>query len=140
MRHALLGFLTLLALSACRSDDDVTRDEEGRLQLGREEARAVVDRAVRLDGRTLVLDAEAGSITVVGADTQEARLRFTRVARGESEAAARARLGRLSIGEAGDAEVYRYVLRTDDVEGGRIDVEARVPRGTTLDVRLDGQQ
>ena len=136
MRFALLT-LVLLFLVGCGSDDDVTRGEEGRLQLGQEEVRQVVDRAVRLDGRTLVLDAEAGSVTVVGTDTEEARLRFTQVARGEDAAEAEERLGRLSIEEAGDGEVYQYVLRTERAEGARVDVEALVPRDATLNVQLE---
>jgi DUF4097 and DUF4098 domain-containing protein YvlB len=136
MRYALLSLL-LLFLAACGSDDDVTRGEEGRLQLGRAEAQKVVERSVRLDGRTLVLDAEAGSVTVVGADTEEARLRFTQTARGASEEDAQEQLGRLSIEEAGDAEIYQYVLRTERAEAGQVAVEALVPREATLNIRLE---
>ncbi len=137
MRPALLGLLALLALSACRSGDDVTMGEEGKLQLGREEARTVVERTVRLEGRTLVLDADAGSITVVGTGGEVAQLRFEQVARGATAASAQERLDRLTIEEAGDAEIYQYLLRAGDVEGARVNVEARVPATTPLHVRLE---
>lgn len=136
MRYALLA-LALLFSAGCGSDDDVTRGAEGQLQLGRDEARKIVERTVRLDGRTLVLDAEAGSVTVVGTDAEEARLRFTQVARGEDVEEAQAQLGQLSIEEAGDAEVYQYVVRTERTDGGRVDIEALVPREATLNVQLE---
>ncbi len=137
MRPALLCLLALLALPACRSEDDVARGEDGTLQLGREEAREVTERAVRLGTRTLVLDSETGSITVVGTDSDEARLRFERIARGATVASAETRLGRLTVEEAGDGEIYQYVLRCNGVEGARIDVVAEVPRGATLNIALE---
>lgn len=136
MRHALLGLL-LLAFPACRQDDDVTRGEGGELQLGREEARAVTERAVRLGTRTLVFDSETGSVTVVGTDADEARLRITRVARGATVASAEARLEQLTVEEAGDDELYQYVLRCNGVEGARIDVVAEVPRRARLRIALE---
>jgi DUF4097 and DUF4098 domain-containing protein YvlB len=135
LRFALCSLALLLA--ACGSDDDVTRGEEGRLQLGSEEARTVVERSVRLGARTLVIDAEAGSVTVVGTDGDTAELRFEQVARGSSATTAQKKLGRMSIEEAGDGEIYQYVVRTDDAEGTQVNVEARVPRATPLQIGLE---
>ena len=137
MFRLALCSLALLFLAACGSDDDVTRGDEGRLQLGSEEARTVVERSVQLGGRTLVIDAEAGSVTVVGTDDEEAHLRFEQVARGSSETTAQKKLGRMSIEEAGDAEIYQYIVRTDKAEGTQVNVEARVPRATALQIGLE---
>ncbi len=137
MPRLVLCSLALLFLAACGSDDDVTRGEEGRLQLGSEEARTVVERSVQLGGRTLVIDAEAGSVTVVGTDDDEAHLRFEQVARGSSETTAQKKLGRMSIEEAGDAEIYQYVVRTERAEGTLVNIEARVPRAISLQIGLE---
>lgn len=135
MRRLLLcSFLCLLA--AC-GNDDVTRGEGGQLQLGSEEARTVVERAVQVGTRTLVIDAEAGSITIVGTDDDEAHLRFEQVARGSSATTAQKKLDRMSIEEAGDSEIYQYIVRTEGAEGTQVNVEARVPRATALHVSLE---
>ncbi len=136
MRLALLP-LVLLALSACRSDDNVARGEDGELLLGREEARDVAERVVRLGDRTLVLDSETGSLTVVGTDTEEVRLRIERIARGATQASAASRLERLTIDEAGDEEIYQYVFRCNGVEGARVEVTAEVPRATRLNIAVE---
>ncbi len=136
MRFAfLLLFLSLLA--GCRSGDDVTSDEDGTLQLGREEARAMTERAVQLGDRTLVLDSEKGSITIVGTDTDEVRLRIERIARGATLASAQSRLERLTIEEAGDDEIYQYAFRCNGVEGARVEVVAEVPRDARLNLALE---
>lgn len=137
MRFVLPCLLLLLALPACQSDSDVTRGERGELQLGREEARHVTERVVRLGDRTLVLDAETGSITVVGTDADEARLRFERVARGATQASAASRLDRLTIEEAGDEEIYQYVMRCNGVAGARVEVIAEVPRSARLNIAIE---
>ncbi|MDX1531514.1 MAG: DUF4097 family beta strand repeat-containing protein [Rhodothermales bacterium] len=138
MRRSLLLLLPFALLVGCGGEDDVARTEEGLLRLGREEARAVTERTVRLDGRTLVLSADAGSVTVVGDPAAvEARLQFERVARGATEASAAERLERLTIEEAGDGEIYQYVVESAEVEGARVHVEAVVPANTPLVVQLD---
>lgn len=136
MRYALAPLLALLLLAACRSGDDVAQGEEGQLRSGREAATAVTERSVGLGERTLVLDVEAGALTVVGTDATEASLRFERVGRGATPEAARRDLDRITIEEIGDAETYRYVAQTGGSDGARVHVEARVPRGTALDLRL----
>ncbi|MEM1041698.1 MAG: DUF4097 family beta strand repeat-containing protein [Bacteroidota bacterium] len=137
MRPLWLCLLLLFALPACQSDSDVTRGEDGTLRLGREEARAMTERAVRLGDRTLVLDSETGSLSVVGTDAEEVRLRIERIARGATLGSAQSRLERLTIDEAGDDEIYQYVFRCNGVEGARIDVVAEVPRGARLNVALE---
>lgn len=136
MRAICLAFSLALFLAACGSDD-VERDADGQLQLGKEKVTEVTERSVGLGDRTLVLDVDAGSITVVGTDEAEARLRFVCVARGATEASARQRLEKLTIEEAGDEEIYQYVARANDLESIRVNVEAVVPRGAALNLRVE---
>ena len=129
-------FLFAFFLIAC-GGDDVSRDAEGNLQLGSEEATQTTERSVGLGNRTLVLDVDAGSITIVGTDEAETRLRFVSVARGATEASARQRLDRLTIEEAGDEEIYQYFARANDVESIQINIEALVPYGASLNLRVE---
>ena len=135
LRSALLVSLVLV-FAACGSED-VSRDADGQLQLGREEAREVTERSVGLGDRTLVLDVDAGSITVVGTDDDEARLRFVCVARGATQASAQQRLDKLTIEEAGDEEIYQYVARANDLESIRVNVEVLVPRAASLNLKIE---
>ena len=134
MRRLLV--LTLCLLTACGSDDEVTRGEGGTLQLGGNEARQVTERSFRLDGRALVFDLDNGTVTVVGTDVDEAELRIERVARGSSSSTAAKRLDRMSVEEVGDSEIYQVVLRGDDGEG-EFNVEARVPLATALNIDVE---
>jgi hypothetical protein len=136
MPRLLALLAVILVLSGCRRDEGVVRDDEGVVQAGRAEARAVDERAVSLETRRLVIEAGSGSVTVIGTDEAQARLTFERVARAGTEGAAAERLERLTISESGDRDAFIYRVDTDRLEGARVNVEARVPRHASVEVRL----
>lgn len=137
MPRAAAGLLLLVALSACRSGDDVATDADGELVRGRLEATDVETRAVRLDGRTLVLDGFAGTVTLTAdASATEVSAQFTRRARGATEASARERLADVTLEEAGDGELYQYVWRTRLDAGASVDAEVTLPPGAAIVLRL----
>ncbi|MFN3597858.1 MAG: hypothetical protein ACK41D_11375 [Rubricoccaceae bacterium] len=121
--------VAVLALAACRgSDDDLT---------GRAVATATEERSVALEGRTLVLDGFAGDVRVLADPTlSEVRLRAERSARGATDGSAAARLEGVTLREAGGADLYQFVWRTEHEAGTRVDVEVRVPPGTAVTLRL----
>lgn len=137
MRRLLLFALPLLVLGCQDSTPSVGRGEDGQLLLGREAATDVAERSVSLQGRTLVIDLYAGDVTVVGADVDEAELRFTRVARGVNAASAASRLEGVSVEEAGNEEIYQFVATSSTPSGTAVNVEARVPRGTDLNIAVE---
>lgn len=106
-------------------------------EIGSVEAEAEERRAVSLDGRQLILDGFAGTVSVeADASLDEAELVFTRVAGGATEESAQGLLPRVRLEEAGDGELYQFVWRTDLPRGARVDADVRVPLGTDLVVRL----
>jgi len=130
---ALLGALALLG--GCRADGGAGR-AGGFLQPGREVAAEQGERAVRLGDRTLVLNTPAGHVRVVGADTEEVRVRYEREARGATAASASERLARVRLEEAQSGELVQFVADTDGLEGASVRLEAEVPRGAALVVQV----
>jgi len=130
--------LLVLGLAAC-GGNDVRVGEGGELLEGGIRAESTDVRGVVLAGRTLVLDGFAGDVNIVGTTEvgEQATLRFTRIARAETEAQARRRLVSISLEETGNGREYRYGTRTSRPDGAQVDIEARVPPGTHLIIHQD---
>lgn len=122
-RFALL--LVLLALGGCRTEGP-----------GTAEVTAQESRAVRLDGRQLVLDGFAGDVRITAvAGLDEVEVAFTQHAMGATQNQAEGRLGEIRIEEAGDDALYQFVWRSD-LDGTSVDADVRVPFGADVVVRL----
>ena len=129
-------FLMLLA-SACQRQPEVSQTAEGQLVLGETEQTDTLRRTTTLGARTLVLDGFNGRIWLEGVvDTPTAQLTFIRRVRGSGKAATE-RLNKISLEEAGDDEVYQYVLRGEERGTTSIDIVGTVPRGTPVRIRLE---
>ncbi|HMB89748.1 MAG TPA: DUF4097 family beta strand repeat-containing protein [Rhodothermales bacterium] len=135
---AAFVLVVMVSLAACQGKDaGVSQTEEGQLVLGEEEQTDVVERAVAIGARTLVLDGYRGTITLNGTDDRTASLTFTKHARGrDAEAAAKA-LERVSLEEEGDETKYEYVMRARDPNLTSVDITGEVPRNTNVDIRLE---
>ena len=121
-----LTLVALAPLAACGPDGPAT-----------EEVTAEERRAVRLDGRQLVLDGFAGDVSVTAVPgLDEVEVVFTKRAKGATEGQAQGRLEQIRIEEAGDGELYQFVWRTDLEGTVRVDAEARVPLAADVVVRL----
>jgi hypothetical protein len=130
-----------LLLAACGPGNDPAGGARGETAseatAGRAEATATEERTVALDGRTLVLDGFAGDVRVeTRASATGARVRFTKRARGATEASARERMAAIQLNEAGDGDLYQYVWRAGEQTAGlSVDAVAGVPPGTDVVVR-----
>lgn len=140
MKTRLLILLPLLPLllwaTACRQQD-VSQTDEGRLLLGDAEVTDTVARSVAPGGRTLVLNGFNGAIRLEGGTQPTAELQFTRRARGRDDGAARSLLEGVEVQEAGDNEVFQYVMRSSDPQRSAVDVTGTVPQGTRLRIELE---
>lgn len=130
--------LLVLGLAAC-GGDDVRVGAGGELLEGGVRAESTVVRGVVLGGRTLVLDGFAGDINIVGSTRagDQTMLRFTRIARAETETQAQRRLASITLEEAGNGREYRFGTRTSRPDGAQVDIEAVVPPGTHLIIHQD---
>lgn len=145
MRLALLTSLLLCSvfLLACDDSSDdhgLEETDSGRLLLGSAEERATVERGVAVRGRTLVFDGQQGSIELRGAEAEAADLVFTKIGRGRNPADAEQVLSRIAVEEAGDDNVYQYVMRADEPDLGRVEVAGTVPHTSTLNITLEAGQ
>lgn len=132
-----LSVLLVLFAGACQSQPEVSQTAEGELVLGETEQTDTLRRTATLGARTLVLDGFSGRIWLEGvADTPTAELAFIRRVRGSSQEAAE-RLAKISLEEAGDDEVYQYVLRGEGRGTTSVDIVGTVPRGTPVRIRLE---
>jgi hypothetical protein len=128
----------MLFLAACQGKDaGVSQTEEGQLVLGEAEQTEVVERAVALGTRTLVLDGYSGTIALQGTDDGTGSLTFTKHARGRDDEAAAKALGRVSLEEKGDETKYEYVMRARDPNLTHVDITGTVPRNANIDIRLE---
>lgn len=137
MRHLSAVFLlaVVIVLTGCPGDDGVVREDEGWLARGETTVRDTTQRAVRLGERPLTIDIADGSITVIGADVDEAHIVFERVARGGSTSAAERRLDRVTIDETGDEA--RYEFRVERQRQTNVHATATVPNSADLVIRLE---
>jgi len=127
-----------LGLAACQDEPDVSQTEEGRLVLGAVQQADTLERSVDLAARTLVLDGFRGAIRLDGTeDGQLARFTFAKRARGEDVAAARRTLDRVTLEEAGDAQIYQYVMRSRATERSAVDVQGTVPRDVAVRIQWE---
>lgn len=127
-----------LGLAACQDEPDVSQTEEGRLVLGAVQQTDTLERSVDLAARTLVLDGFRGAIRLDGTeDGQLARFTFAKRARGEDVAAARRTLERVTLEEAGDAQIYQYVMRSRATERSAVDVQGTVPRDVAVRIQWE---
>jgi hypothetical protein len=134
----LVALLAIIHCAACSSGSDVEIGPGGELLAGGERAAESETRGVELGSRALVLDGFAGSIEVIGVDTvASARITFERVARGRTALAAHERLEGVAIQESGDGDAYTFRMSAAHREGAEVNVQAEVPRGTSVTVRLD---
>jgi len=145
MRLALFASLLLcsLVLMACDDSSDDRGMEEtdsGRLLLGSAEDRTTLERGVELRGRTLVFDGQQGRVELQGAEAEAANLTFTKIGRGRNPADAEQVLSRIVLEEAGDDNVYQYIMRADEPELSRVEVEGTVPQTSTLNITLEAGQ
>lgn len=120
-------FVTGLAIAGCRPD----ASEDTRA-----EARAAETRTLRLDGRTLVLSASAGSAQLVGADRATAVLDIEQVATGRSQMSARARLATRDVFEARNGEIHQFAAESGRPDGSRTHFRADVPRETAAVLQI----
>lgn len=140
---SMIRFLTLvpvvlvLVLAGCRqSTTEVDVADDGELLLGRESATATEERAVALGDRRLEIDLPAGTVTLVGSDDQEARIRFERIARGATASSAQERLERVTVTESGTAETFRFEGTSGRGDGITINASGTVPFGAEVRVNL----
>lgn len=101
--------------------------------------RDTVTHAVALDGRTLVLQAEAGRITVVGSDTATvATVQVVRTARGATEGSTRRRLAQGEVVRVdGDDEIVQVIAAAPQPPGIETAFDAVVPTRARLYLQLD---
>lgn len=139
---ASLLFCTVVLMACDDSSDDHGMEEtdSGRLLLGSAEDRATLERGVELRGRTLVFDGQQGSITLRGTDAEAANLAFTKIGRGRNPADAEQVLSRIAVEEAGDDDVYQYMMRAEEPDLSRVEVDGTVPHTSTLNITLDAGQ
>jgi hypothetical protein len=145
MRLALIAsvlFCSLFLMACDDSSDDRGMEEtdSGRLLLGSAEDRATLERGVELRGRTLVFDGQQGSIELRGTEAEAANLAFTKIGRGRNPADAEQVLSRIAVEEAGDDNVYQYMMRADEPELSRVEVDGTVPQSSTLNITLEAGQ
>ncbi|MEM9997188.1 MAG: DUF4097 family beta strand repeat-containing protein [Bacteroidota bacterium] len=95
--------------------------------------------AVALDGRTLVLQAEAGRIEVVAHDTATvATVQVVRTARGATDGSARQRLQRGEVVRVdGDDEIVQIIAPAPQPPGIETSFTASVPRDAVLHLQLE---
>ncbi|MEM8600363.1 MAG: hypothetical protein AAGF99_10620 [Bacteroidota bacterium] len=95
--------------------------------------------AIALDGRTLVLQAEAGQIEVVGSDTATvATIQVVRTARGATEGSTRRRLAQGEVVRVdGDDEIVQVIAAAPQPPGIETAFEAVVPSQARLYLQLD---
>lgn len=138
MIQRLLGLgLIAVVLAGCGGRDaGVGETDEGQLVLGETEQTATVTRGVALGTRTLVLDGFRGNVVLRAATGDNTSLTFEKHARGRDDADAARLLERITLEEAGDAEAYRYTLRSGDANLSHVDVEGTVPPSTAVEIRL----
>ena len=134
---ALALLPALLALAACDRGDNIGQTEDGRLVLGNAEAEEAVQRGVWLGERTLVFEGFSGAIELTGTSSEEARLTFTKHARGGDQEEAREVLRDIAIEERGDGATYRYTISSDQPEVSSVDVRGSVPEGTNLRIQME---
>lgn len=128
----------VLGLTACQDEPDVSQTEEGRLVLGAVQQTDTLNRSIDLAARTLVLDGFRGTIRLDGTeDRQLAHFTFAKRARGEDVAAARRILDRVTLEEAGDAQIYQYVMRSRASERSAVDVRGTVPRNAAVRIQWE---
>jgi len=135
----LVALVSLFLLAACNGTSDEHGLEEttsGRLLLGSAEDRTVVERGVALRGRTLVMDGQQGALHLTGTDDAAAELAFTKIGRGRNPADAEQVLQRIAVEEAGDDEVYQYMMRADEPNLSRVEVEGTVPHESRLHLTM----
>jgi len=128
------GIALLAIFSACQ-EPTINRSEEGVLFLGSEESSDVVERVISPGQRRVVLNGFAGSINLVGSDSDVARFTITRTARGDSPAEAQSQLRNLDIEEVGDELTYRYNFTASQNALSRFDVTGTVPKGTPIAIQ-----
>lgn len=136
----LLPLVTLtivLVLTGCgRDDQNIALDDDDRLVIGQAEVEETSVRGVNPGTRTLVLNGFTGNITLAGTADANARLEFTKRARGSDDANARSLLPDIEIEEAGGDESYTFTLRSRSPERSAVDVSGTVPTGTPLRIEL----
>lgn len=131
------AFALLLLFSGCRGDDDnLGEDAEGALAVGQAEVQETATRGVSPGGRTLVLSGFNGHVQLSGSDEQTAQLTFVKRARGRDDAAARAALADVRIGESGADNAYTFTMESDNPERSAVDVRGTVPVGSSLRIEL----
>lgn len=131
--------LALLLASCDQSDRDpgIDQTSEGHLVAGAVGDSLVLERGVRLEGRTLVIEGFHGPVRLSGTDEENAQLTFVKRVRGEDTTDVAERLEEVEVDEVGDDEVYRFSLRAEEPELSAIDVEGTVPRNAPLRITLD---
>lgn len=136
---ASLLFCSVFLLACDDSSDEHGLEEtaSGRLLLGSAEDRATVERGVTLRERTLVLDGQQGSVQLRGTAAEAADLTFTKIGRGRNPADAEQVLSRIAVEEAGDDNVYQFMMRAEEPELSRVEVDGTVPRVSTLNITLE---
>ncbi len=93
------------------------------------------ERRIALAGRTLVLDADNGSVTVTGRQDSTATLHFEKRARGADDEEAQRHLEGISIESQERGDTYTLRLRSSHADKTVVDVRVQVPYKTPL--RLD---
>ncbi|NBB87199.1 MAG: DUF4097 family beta strand repeat protein [Bacteroidetes bacterium] len=129
-----------MACDDSSDDRGMEETDSGRLLLGSAEDRATLERGVELRGRTLVFDGQQGSIELRGTEAEAANLAFTKIGRGRNPADAEQVLSRIAVEEAGDDNVYQYMMRADEPELSRVEVDGTVPQTSTLNITMEAGQ
>ncbi len=132
---SLATSIALLAIFSACQEPTINRSEEGVIFLGSDESSDVVERVISPGQRTVVLNGFAGSINLVGSDSDVARFTITRTARGDSPAEAQSQLRNLDIEEVGDELTYRYNFTASQNALSRFDVTGTVPAGTPITIQ-----
>ncbi len=120
-------------LGGCRTNE-VVESPDGVLVLGRFEETATETRSLALSGRTLIIEAENGAVSLSGVPGNDVDLTFSMRARGESRDAAQKQLDQLLLEESGDEISYSFDIQPDDPARTNVDVTGTVPRNA--EVRL----
>lgn len=133
-QHSLLIVATLAAiLAGCRTNE-VVESSDGVLVLGRFEESATETRSLALSGRTLIIEAENGAVSLSGVPGTDVDLTFSIRARGESREAAQKQLDQLLLEESGDEISYSFDIQPEDAARTNVDVTGSIPRNA--EVRL----